>query len=919
MASLTGKQYEQLEAALRSAFPDWNNLERMLMFKLDKRLGDVVAKEAHRDVIFKLIGLAQTEGWLSKLVAAAKEENPGNPDLAGISFAVTAGASVRESVQLEVLVSPDLGFLDLRHWTEALPAIERKVCAIELDGAHRGTGFLVGPDVVMTNYHVVEGAIADNTPTGLTARFDWSWNPNTGQRDPGTVYQLADDWLIDHSPYSQNVDKLLDPGTNAPPETELDYALLRLAPEPTEVAPDAPSNRGWISIPRNGHVFQPDGFLMIVQHPCGDDIKMAIDQKSILQVNGNGTRVRYRTNTQPGSSGSPCFNEKLELVALHHAGLREPEAWPPPNPCEGDPITPLYNQGVPISAIIDLITKRGKADLLVSSAEPHSHATDSLVAKPGTTPPASAGDATVEETLQPQEFLEAFSMGQFTGFDRGVVHAAVVTSENEETALQGERSIGLFTQVERACGAAAPDITKLCRNYWSRHRRDRGVVREFDPLREKPIVSQVPVSGVFESPENLRRAVRVMCWADIVVFDLTAFEPGVMFLLGVRAAVRRGVSICSLWRDDPPSEYDHVSPPTTELPFNIQNLTWSERDEGVSGSYHRTLIDLMKEGLSDLAELPHYLDLPAYTALRTLGTSAASALTYPRDEKVLMLCPFHQAYSERNFKNFLRPDLERFIGESVKIERLGDDTSPRLVSDKLYEAIRRTEMCVVDWTRYRPNVFMELGVRLATNKLGAVQILEVDEQPSPAPSHVEAMGVLFNPIEYRCEPGHDEPYEAMLSAFDSVRDDPDTDGLQIYQTVADAIDGSDPGHEPVDAWLGRTADLLQARDESREGRTQLLFVENRALRVNAEETARELRIAAWLYMEHRLGIDANSDPALIEEYKTLGNLAAAKLLGRRASEIDKALALEIYNKVNALPAATESELSVTFTRESSNE
>ena len=37
--------------------------------------------------------------------------------------------------------------------------------------------------------------------------------------------------------------------------------------------------------------------------------------------------VQYWTDTEPGSSGSPVFNERWELVALHHLSLeaRTPE------------------------------------------------------------------------------------------------------------------------------------------------------------------------------------------------------------------------------------------------------------------------------------------------------------------------------------------------------------------------------------------------------------------------------------------------------------------------------------------------------------------------------------------------------------------------------------------------------------------
>lgn len=36
-------------------------------------------------------------------------------------------------------------------------------------------------------------------------------------------------------------------------------------------------------------------------------------------VNVGDPYVHYRTPTDPGSSGSPVFNQKWELVALHHA------------------------------------------------------------------------------------------------------------------------------------------------------------------------------------------------------------------------------------------------------------------------------------------------------------------------------------------------------------------------------------------------------------------------------------------------------------------------------------------------------------------------------------------------------------------------------------------------------------------------
>jgi V8-like Glu-specific endopeptidase len=71
-------------------------------------------------------------------------------------------------------------------------------------------------------------------------------------------------------------------------------------------------------------------------------------------LNGNGTRVRYTTTTEPGSSGSPCFGPDWQWVAIHHSG--DPKYWAGGKPA--------FNEGIPASAIRRLLTERGKAGLL---------------------------------------------------------------------------------------------------------------------------------------------------------------------------------------------------------------------------------------------------------------------------------------------------------------------------------------------------------------------------------------------------------------------------------------------------------------------------------------------------------------------------------------------------------------------------
>ena len=79
-------------------------------------------------------------------------------------------------------------------------------------------------------------------------------------------------------------------------------------------------------------------------------MKLALDTQAVVEVNQNQARVRYRTNTEPGSSGSPVFDQNWNLVALHHSG--EPA------------FQPHWNEGIPFATIVNLLTQRGKISQL---------------------------------------------------------------------------------------------------------------------------------------------------------------------------------------------------------------------------------------------------------------------------------------------------------------------------------------------------------------------------------------------------------------------------------------------------------------------------------------------------------------------------------------------------------------------------
>jgi S1-C subfamily serine protease len=98
---------------------------------------------------------------------------------------------------------------------------------------------------------------------------------------------------------------------SSPPE-ELDVTLLRL---------DGPFYEGSVEpYPLSDHLPDPDSRprLYIAGHPGGGGLRISMHDNHLLDFDER--RIRYRTPTNPGSSGSPVFNDEWDLIGVHHAG-----------------------------------------------------------------------------------------------------------------------------------------------------------------------------------------------------------------------------------------------------------------------------------------------------------------------------------------------------------------------------------------------------------------------------------------------------------------------------------------------------------------------------------------------------------------------------------------------------------------------
>jgi hypothetical protein len=174
---------------------------------------------------------------------------------------------------------------------------------------------------------------------------------------PGRTCRFADDFLVDSSPPT--------PEGQVPRAEELDYALIRLAESAGQDLLDNganladPPKRGFIEISQKPVSFEKDSSLFILQHPKGEPLKLALETRSVLGLFDSGCRVRYTTNTEPGSSGSPCFTPEWELAVLHHSG--DPDFDPEHKP--------TYNEGIPMNTIVTLIEQHNKSAALGPSKD----------------------------------------------------------------------------------------------------------------------------------------------------------------------------------------------------------------------------------------------------------------------------------------------------------------------------------------------------------------------------------------------------------------------------------------------------------------------------------------------------------------------------------------------------------------------
>ena len=188
-----------------------------------------------------------------------------------------------------------------------------------------GSGFLVGPNLLLTNNHVVNSiAVAENAH----AIFDYL-EASDGAVHEGASFRLAPDKLF----------------VTSPAVGGLDYTFVAIAGE-------IPKEYGQIKMRRDVFTVAKNDRANIIHHPNGDPKEVSLQDNHALDF--EPSFMHYTSDTEGGSSGSPVFDNEWQLIALHHAW----DELPDDIRREMDLDTDKINEGVKLSAIaIDLETK----------------------------------------------------------------------------------------------------------------------------------------------------------------------------------------------------------------------------------------------------------------------------------------------------------------------------------------------------------------------------------------------------------------------------------------------------------------------------------------------------------------------------------------------------------------------------------
>jgi len=208
-----------------------------------------------------------------------------------------------------------------------------------------GTGFMVSPNLLLTNNHVLP-----NAELASASRVEFNYQHKIdGSMAPGVILEFDPSRFFLTSPL-----------------TELDFTLV--AVRVSQVQDHRLAEFGFHPLIAIEDEILAGECVTIIQHPKGDPKQIVLRDNEVLKLPNETDRfLHYKSGTQPGSSGSPVFNDSWEVVALHHSGTPETDGEGKPVTVDGRRWEPgmdinlikwVANEGVRVAAIVKHVAQQ---------------------------------------------------------------------------------------------------------------------------------------------------------------------------------------------------------------------------------------------------------------------------------------------------------------------------------------------------------------------------------------------------------------------------------------------------------------------------------------------------------------------------------------------------------------------------------
>jgi hypothetical protein len=378
---------EYLKPLIASFVPE-AMLDVIVQEVLGKSLAAIAPNEVaagYDAILTRVIAAVAADNKIENLLAALRRAGPREPRFhLALSGLIDLDDPNRDLQAIMGNVAEP--FLAAAALKERFPAAIDQICAIWIDGQVKGTGFLIGPDLVLTCQHVIE-ALA-NAPKAydelgkprLVCLFDYLSSAEIGnlQQLPSFITQALPvqngDWLVDTSEPHPDDGKVVKHAT-PDPTGYLDFAVIRLA-EPigmSSVGAGGGPVRGWIELPKQNPDLHQGGRLFVVQHPAAEQLQF--DLGVYMASFAADTRILYGANAVNGSSGAPCFDSQIKVVGLHTGAAN----------VSGDPARAVKaNHGIRL----DRITRQQKVADALATIKPWNAATEAPIWSLSTDPKA---------------------------------------------------------------------------------------------------------------------------------------------------------------------------------------------------------------------------------------------------------------------------------------------------------------------------------------------------------------------------------------------------------------------------------------------------------------------------------------------------------------------------------------------------